>query len=64
MTASAFCCPQTPYNKTYLDLSSQLRLFLDDEQELGIRPDRYIAAIGEAEFARQASGRAQHPRRL
>ena len=41
----------TPYNKTYLDLSSQLRLFLDDEQELGIRPDRYIAAIGEAEFA-------------
>ena len=43
----------TPYNKTYLDLSSQLRLFLDDEQELGIRPDRYIAAIGEAEFARK-----------
>ena len=43
----------TPYNKTYLDLSSQIRLFLDDEQELGIRPDRYIAAIGEAEFARK-----------
>ena len=43
----------TPYNKTYLDLSSQLRLFLDDEQELGIRPDRYIASIGEAEFARR-----------
>ena len=43
----------TPYNKTYLDLSSQLRLFLDDEQELGVRPDRYIAAIGEAEFARK-----------
>jgi len=43
----------TPYNKTYLDLSSQLRLFLDDEQELGIRPDRYIASIGEAEFARK-----------
>ena len=43
----------TPYNKTYLDLSSQLRLFLDDGQELGVRPDRYIAAIGEAEFARK-----------
>ena len=43
----------TPYNKTYLDLSSQLRLFLDAEQELGVRPDRYIAAIGEAEFARK-----------
>ncbi len=43
----------TPYNKTYLDLSSQLRLFLDDEQEIGIRPDHYIASIGEAEFARK-----------
>ena len=43
----------TPYNKTYLDLSSQLRLFLDEEQEIGIRPDQYIASIGEAEFARR-----------
>ena len=47
----------TPYNKTYLDLSSQLRLFLDDEQELGVRPDRYIASIGEAEFARRHQAR-------
>src|SRR5258708_24893139 len=30
----------TPYNKTYLDLSAQLRLFLSDEdsKDLGIRP--------------------------
>ena len=28
----------TPYNKTYLDLSSQLRLFVDENGDLGIRP--------------------------
>ena len=36
----------TPYNKTYLDLSSQLRIFVEDDQDLGIRPERYISAIG------------------
>ena len=36
----------TPYNKTYLDLSSQLRIFVDEAQDLGIRPERYISAIG------------------
>ena len=29
----------TPYNKTYLDLSSQLRLFVPETEDLGIRPD-------------------------
>lgn len=29
----------TPYNKTYLDLSNQLRLFIDEERDLGIRPE-------------------------
>ena len=36
----------TPYNKTYLDLSSQLRIFVEEDQDLGIRPERYISTIG------------------
>ena len=43
----------TPYNKTYLDLSSQLRLFVDESADLGIRPERKISSIGETEFIRQ-----------
>ena len=42
----------TPYNKTYLDLSAQLRLFLSDEdsKDLGIRPERLISELGETIF--------------
>ena len=40
----------TPYNKTYLDLSSQLRLFVDPEQDIGIRPERLLGEMGEIEF--------------
>ncbi len=49
----------TPYNKTYLDLSSQLRIFVADDQDLGIRPERLLRELGEAEFSRrhQASPR-------
>ena len=36
----------TPYNKQYKDLSSQLRLFIDDETDLGIRPEAYIRELG------------------
>ncbi len=36
----------TPYNKTYLDLSNQLRLFISDDKDLGISPERYIESIG------------------
>jgi superfamily II DNA or RNA helicase len=36
----------TPYNKTYLDLSNQLRLFIGDDKDLGISPERYIEYIG------------------
>lgn len=36
----------TPYNKQYKDLSSQLRLFIDDDTDLGIRPEAYIREIG------------------
>ncbi len=43
----------TPYNKTYLDLSNQLRLFLPDEQELPIRPERLLDELGETEFIRR-----------
>ena len=50
----------TPYNKTYVDLSNQLRLFLDDEQDLGIRPERLLREWGDVEFSRrsQASPRS------
>ena len=43
----------TPYNKTYLDLSSQLRLFLPEDVDLGIRPERLLREIGEVEFSRR-----------
>ena len=36
----------TPYNKTYLDLSNQLRLFISDDKDLGISPENYINSIG------------------
>ena len=28
----------TPYNKTYLDLSNQLRLFVDEHEDIGLAP--------------------------
>ena len=43
----------TPYNKSYVDLSSQLQLFVAGDQDLGIRPERYIKEIGETEFIRR-----------
>jgi superfamily II DNA or RNA helicase len=43
----------TPYNKTYLDLSSQLRLFIEDDSDLGVRPERLLRELGEAEFSRR-----------
>lgn len=44
----------TPYNKTYLDLSSQLALFLREDTDLGIRPESHVAEIGgEHEFIRR-----------
>ena len=36
----------TPYNKSYKDLSGQLGLFIDDEDDLGISPEAYIRALG------------------
>ncbi len=43
----------TPYNKSYGDLSAQLRLFVDENQDLGIRPERQLQEIGELEFIRR-----------
>ncbi len=43
----------TPYNKTYLDLSSQLRLFVPEDQHLGIRPEALLRDIGVEEFNAQ-----------
>ncbi len=36
----------TPYNKSYLDLSNQLRLFIPDDKDIGLSPERYIESIG------------------
>ncbi|CAN5462442.1 hypothetical protein BH20ACI3_BH20ACI3_34960 [soil metagenome] len=43
----------TPYNKTYLDLSNQLRLFVPDGKHLGIRPERALRETGIREFIAQ-----------
>lgn len=43
----------TPYNKSYLDLSSQLRLFVPDDKDLGVRPERKIKELTEVEFIRR-----------
>ena len=36
----------TPYNKTFIDLSNQLRLFIPDDKDLGITPEQFISSIG------------------
>lgn len=48
----------TPYNKTYLDLSAQLRLFVREDEDLGFRPEALInelggSSIGELEFIKR-----------
>ena len=55
----------TPYNKTYEDLSSQLRLFVPEDEDLGIRPGTpVLREIGETEFVRRASGAGSIPGRI
>ena len=51
----------TPYNKSYLDLSAQLRLFIGEEDVLGIRPEQYLKTVGEAQFQQQFQA---HPRSI
>jgi len=43
----------TPYNKTYGDLSNQLRLFVPEDRDIGIRPEHLLQQIGETEFVRR-----------
>ena len=46
----------TPYNKTYLDLSSQLRLFIREDEDIGVRPEQYLKKDlngSETEFIRR-----------
>jgi superfamily II DNA or RNA helicase len=43
----------TPYNKNYRDLTSQLRLFVQEDKDLGIRPERLLRELGETEFIRR-----------
>ena len=43
----------TPYNKTYLDLSNQLRLFVPEGKDIGVRPERLLRQLGETEFLRR-----------
>lgn len=47
----------TPYNKDYKDLYHQLHLFVDDEKDLGIRPEKFIEREGgETAFLREHPG--------
>jgi superfamily II DNA or RNA helicase len=40
----------TPYNKAFADLGAQLRLFVPETTDLGIRPELLLRDLGEAEF--------------
>ena len=51
----------TPYNKSYLDLSAQLRLFIGEEDVLRVRPEQYLKTIGEAQFQQRFQA---HPRSI
>lgn len=58
--SKAILLSATPYNKSYLDLSAQLRLFVPEDLDLGVRPERIIRELTETEFIRrhQASVRS------
>ncbi len=43
----------TPYNKSYVDMSSQLRLFVPEDRDLGTRPEKLLRELGETEFIRR-----------
>ncbi len=53
MKADASLLSATPYNKNYRDLTSQLRLFVQEDKDLGIRPERLLRELGETEFIRR-----------
>jgi superfamily II DNA or RNA helicase len=37
----------TPYNKHFTDLSNQLRLFIDEDEDLHVRPERFFKEVWE-----------------
>ena len=37
----------TPYNKHYTDISNQLRLFVDENKDLHVRPERYFQWLAQ-----------------
>ncbi len=43
----------TPYNKAFLDLSSQLRLFIGEAEDVGARPEKLLRELTETEFIRR-----------
>lgn len=46
----------TPYNKDFSDLANQLKLFISEDQDLGIRPEAYIRELGgERQFLQKHS---------
>lgn len=54
--AAVLLLSATPYNKDFADLANQLRLFLTDDHDLGIRPEAYIRQLGgERQFLQQHS---------
>jgi superfamily II DNA or RNA helicase len=40
----------TPFNKSMNDVASQLRIFLDDDADLGIRPEAHIATLDSDQY--------------
>ncbi|MEZ0396168.1 MAG: helicase-related protein [Anaerolineales bacterium] len=53
--AACMLITATPYNKQFTDISNQLRLFLDEHKELGMRPENFLrqwnaAGRTEADF--------------
>jgi len=38
----------TPYNKSYSDISNQLRLFIPEDNDIGITPEKLMREIGSA----------------
>jgi superfamily II DNA or RNA helicase len=53
MESKCILLSATPYNKTYQDLTSQLRLFIPDDQDLGVRPEKLLRELTETEFIRR-----------
>ena len=60
----------TPFNKDYLDLANQFRLFVPPDKDLGIGPHQLLTEMGELEFIRKyqcgvrtlaAFEKSQHP---